>query len=185
MIRIDASVTISMEIALTTARRTSAGLPPRTTKTAITTKEPGGLILHEFSHAWHSKFVSYQEINWSNDCHLINEEFHWLISDTIVLYVAVSELGLTPAITNWRAFSAALAFPRCRLEKLDLSSYTMCDHVVHCMVNNTTIQVVASRVDLEFHPQHYSTNCLFEIPHLNHNGFDVDWWFEVRFVYLS
>ena len=38
-------------------------LPPRTTKTTITTKEPGGLILHEFSHAWHSKFVSYQEIN--------------------------------------------------------------------------------------------------------------------------
>jgi hypothetical protein len=54
---IDASVTTSMEIALMTAGRTSAGLPKRTTKAAITTKGPGGLMLHELSHALHSKFV--------------------------------------------------------------------------------------------------------------------------------
>jgi hypothetical protein len=40
---------------LTTARRASTGLPPRTTNTTITTKEPDGLMLHEFSRAWHSK----------------------------------------------------------------------------------------------------------------------------------
>ena len=45
-----------------TARRTSAGLPPRTTKTTITTKGPGGLMLHELSHALHSKFVKDQDM---------------------------------------------------------------------------------------------------------------------------
>jgi hypothetical protein len=87
-----------------------------------------------------------------------------LISDTIVLYVAVSELGLTPAITNWRAFSAALAFPRCRLEKLDLSSYTMCDHayIVWSTIGpfkllhlestwNSILSITALTVLLKFH----------------------------------
>ena len=95
-------------------------------------------------------------------------------------------IGANPAITNWRAFSAALASPQSRLEKLDLSRNTMCDLAVLSITNalliNTTIKslILNSTWDISIagtthlYQMLESPSCSLEILNLNHNGLDDD-----------
>jgi hypothetical protein len=93
-------------------------------------------------------------------------------------------IGANPAFTNWRAFSAALASPRSRLEKLDLSRNTMCDLAVLSITNalliNTTIKslILNSTWDISIAGTNHlyqmleSPSCSLKILNLNHNGLD-------------
>ncbi len=97
-------------------------------------------------------------------------------------------IGCNPAITNWRAFSAALASPRCRLEKLDLSRNTIHDaaalSITNALLINTTTKLLILNSIWSIiygitgtHPLYQmleSLSCSLEILHLNHNGFNYD-----------
>ena len=95
-------------------------------------------------------------------------------------------IGTNPAITNWRAFSSALASPRSRLEKLDLSDNTMCDLAVLSITNalliNTTIKslILNSTWSISIVGTNHlyqmleSPSCSLENLHLNHYGLDDD-----------
>ena len=95
-------------------------------------------------------------------------------------------IGTNPAITNWRAVSSALASPRRRLDKLDLSDNTMCDLAVLSITNalliNTTIKslILNSTWSISIVGTNHlyqmleSPSCSLENLHLNHYGLDDD-----------